>query len=50
DISIGYALYFARQLKLDERFKPQTLAYLERLVDREAFKRADALGRDSDTN
>ncbi|MFK7828988.1 MAG: glutathione S-transferase family protein [Congregibacter sp.] len=45
DICVGYALYFARQLKLDERFKPQTHAYLERLIEREAFKRADALGR-----
>lgn len=47
DICIGYALYFARQLKLDERFKPQTLAYLERLIARDAFVRADALGRES---
>lgn len=45
DICVAYALYFARELKLDERFKPQTLAYLERLMEREAFQRADACGR-----
>lgn len=47
DICVGYALYFARTLKLDERFKPQTSAYLDRLMAREAFIRADAAGRDS---
>ncbi|MFT7288793.1 MAG: glutathione S-transferase [Halieaceae bacterium] len=47
DIAIAYALYFACQLKLDERFKPQTRAYLDRLMERDAFKRADALGRDT---
>jgi len=46
DICITYALYFARVLKLDDRFKPQTRAYLERMVERDAFRRADALGRD----
>ncbi len=49
-ICIGYALYFGRQLNLQERYKPQTLAYLERLVEREAFQRADALGRDEDSS
>jgi glutathione S-transferase len=47
DICVGYALYFARTLKLDERFKPQTSADLDRLMAREAFIRADAAGRDS---
>jgi glutathione S-transferase len=47
DICVGYALYFGRELKLDERYKPQTAAYLERLMAREAFQRADALGRDA---
>jgi glutathione S-transferase len=46
DICIAYALYFGRVLKLDERYKPETKAYLERLTEREAFRRADALGRD----
>lgn len=44
DIAVGYALIFARVLKLDERFKPQTLAYLDRITERPAFQRANALG------
>jgi len=44
DIAICYALNFARALKLDERIKPQTLAYLERMTARPAFARADAMG------
>lgn len=47
DICVGYALYFGRTLQLHERYKPQTLAYLERLMARDAFKRADALGRET---
>ncbi|MEL7043868.1 MAG: glutathione S-transferase family protein [Pseudomonadota bacterium] len=51
DICVAYALYFGRVLGLDERYKPQTRAYLERLMEREAFRRADALGRETaDTN
>lgn len=46
DICVGYALYFGRTLGLHERYKPQTLDYLERLMAREAFQRADALGRE----
>lgn len=46
DICVAYALYFARQLNLDKRFKPQTLAYLERVTSRKAFLRADARGRE----
>jgi len=44
DIAVSYALYLGRVLKLDERYQPQTAAYLERLVERAAFKRADAQG------
>jgi glutathione S-transferase len=44
DIAVSYALYLGRVLKLDERYQPQTAAYLERLVARPAFKRADAQG------
>jgi glutathione S-transferase len=44
DIAVTYALYFARVLKLNERFKPQTTAYLERMMARPAFQRADAIG------
>ncbi len=40
DIAVGYALVFARALKLDERFKPQIVAYLERITARPGFKRA----------
>jgi glutathione S-transferase len=44
DIAVGYALYLACALHLDERLQPQTRAYLERLQARPAFKRANALG------
>lgn len=44
DIAIGYALFLARSLQLDERFKPQTRAYLERLMERPAFARANSYG------
>lgn len=48
DIAVGYALYLACSLKLDERFKPQTRAYLDRLQERPAFKRADGFGEPLD--
>ena len=44
DIAVGYALIFARSMQLHEQFKPQTLAYLERITSRPAFLRADAQG------
>jgi len=44
DIAVGYALYLSRALHLDERLKPQTRAYIERLMERPAFQRADAFG------
>jgi len=44
DIAVGYALYLACALQLDDRFQPQTRAYLERLKQRPAFQRADAFG------
>lgn len=37
DISVGYALLLARQLKLDERFSPAIQAYWARLSSRPAF-------------
>jgi len=43
DIAIGYALYLGRVLRLDDRYQPQTAAYLDRLLERPAFQRADAL-------
>ena len=44
DIAICYALIFARTLKLDDRIKPQTLAYLDRMIARPAFQSANAQG------
>ena len=44
DIAVGYALYLACSLKLDDKFQPQTRAYLERLQQRPAFQRANAFG------
>ena len=42
DISVGYALLLARQLKLDGKFSPTLQAYWERLSSRPAFKAAKA--------
>ena len=44
DIAVSYALYLGRALKFDERYQPQTAAYLQRLMERPAFKRADEQG------
>jgi glutathione S-transferase len=44
DIAVGYALYLGVALKLDERYKPQAREYLERLMERPAFKRATDFG------
>ena len=40
DISVGYALLLAHQLKLHERFSPALQAYWERLKARPAFQAA----------
>ena len=40
DIAVGFALYFAEFLKLSDGFKPNTLAYYERLKARPGFRRA----------
>lgn len=50
DIAVAYALYLGVQLRLHERYKPQTRAYLDRMTSREAFARADALGRGDDAS
>jgi glutathione S-transferase len=42
DISVGYALLLARQLKLDGKFSPAIQAYWERLSARPGFKAAKA--------
>jgi len=44
DIAVAYALYLGRSLKFQERYKPQTLAYLERMMARPGFVRADDQG------
>ncbi len=44
DIAVGYALFLGRALKLDEKYQPQTTAYLERLMRRPAFERANEQG------
>ena len=44
DIAVGYALYLGRLLGLDEHFKPQTKAYLERIISRPAFKKIKDIG------
>lgn len=43
DIAVGFALLFGKTLGLSERYKPNTAAYLERLMARPAFQRANAL-------
>jgi hypothetical protein len=43
---VGYALYLGTNLGLDARYTDATRAYLERLRARDAFRRADARGRD----
>ena len=44
DIAISYALYLGQTIGLDQRYKPQTTAYLQRMMERPAFKRANAQG------
>lgn len=40
DIAVGYALFLGSTLGLDERYKPNCRRYLDRLMEREAFRRA----------
>jgi len=42
DISVGYALLFARTLNLEHRFSPEIAAYWDRLSTRPAFLAAQA--------
>lgn len=42
DIAISFALYLAKTIGIDHDFQPQTKAYLDRLMAREAFKRAES--------
>jgi glutathione S-transferase len=47
DIAVGYAIYLARQMKLtdlvERQFSAQVDAWYERLIERPAFQRADAI-------
>jgi glutathione S-transferase len=40
DIAVGYAVFLGTSLGLDEKYKPNTRAYLERLMARPGFQRA----------
>lgn len=40
DICVGYALFLAQEINHNEDFGPLTRAYLKRITEREAFKRA----------
>jgi glutathione S-transferase len=42
DVSVGYALLFARTLGLDAKFSPEVTAYWERLSARPAYRAAKA--------
>ena len=42
DIAVGYAVFLGVSLGLDEKYKPNTQAYLARLMARPAFQRARA--------
>lgn len=42
DISVGYALLLARNLKLDGEFEPLTVAYWDRLAQRPGYRAARA--------
>lgn len=44
DIAVGYALFLGRALNFHDRYKPQTLEFLERLEARPGFKRANEQG------
>ena len=42
DICVGYALILAKEISIDDKFGPNTQAYLSRLTSRAGFKSADA--------
>ena len=46
DISVGYGLYLGELLGLAAQYKPQTLAYLQRLKSRKGFMAIKDLGQD----
>jgi len=46
DIAIAYALYLGRSLEIDLDYQPQTLDYLERMIARPGFQRAQQVQAD----
>ncbi len=45
DIAVGYALFLGRTIGIGQHYKPQTAAYLDRLMARPAFQRARSPGK-----
>ncbi|MCA2013341.1 glutathione S-transferase family protein [Cereibacter sphaeroides] len=45
DITVGYALYLTELIGLGAHLKPRTRAYLERLMERPGFQRANDQGQ-----
>lgn len=43
DIAVGYALHFGLRLGLSERYKPNTMRYLQALMQRPAFQRTQEI-------
>jgi glutathione S-transferase len=41
DIAVAYALFMGKRLGLNERYKPNCTRYLDAMMEREGFKRAD---------
>ncbi|WP_346892682.1 glutathione S-transferase family protein [uncultured Roseibium sp.] len=48
DIAIGYALHFGEIIGFFDYYTPQVQTYLKRLQERDAFKRAQEVGKDLD--
>jgi len=46
DITIGYALFLGKLLKLDSHYSDNIMAYLTRITQRQAFKIAQAIGQE----
>ena len=44
DITVGYAVYLARRLNIEQELSPRVLEWFARITARDAFKRADARG------
>ncbi len=44
DICVGFSLWLGKELGLSQYYRPQTLAYLERMTSRPAFQRVENIG------